>query len=306
MFNFFKNKDDRNPPEWLAEMNDNRQRWFAFLEKLEIRMDELGEAAIPELVEAYNDKTDSYHQIWHNMASGVRGQYKSIMDKVRAVKEQKVNDFFNYHIDQVKFDSEYRDLLYNFRSDCIDRENIFEAKHQHWIDKIRATEDEDLELKYQNILNEYEEIKHQFACKQCGGALVIPKMFFISTYISCPHCQTQNTFQPSTQAQQLEYLGRSLAEKRTAHLLEAYHQAVDRERDLYHQRHRVEVSANKDKQQIIDLENQRKETIENAPALYEKYLRAMFDEWHKIVPDLQEQNERFYESQLRQFRKHNR
>lgn len=304
MFDFLKSKEE-NKPEWLSEMNENQERWSTFLDKLETRMDELGEAAIPELIAAYNDKNDLYHQVWHTMSSGIKGQYKSIRDKVRDVKEEKINNFFRSYIDNVGFDSKHRDLLYNFREVCLKREDLFEEKHQLWIDKINGTEDEDLELKYQTILNEYEEIKHQFTCKQCGGALFIPKMFFISTYISCSHCQTQNTFQPSSQAQQLEHLGRSLAEKRTAHLLEAYNHAINKERDLYHQKHNEEISHNVDKQQIANLENQRQETIKNAPALYEKYLRAMFDEWHKIVPDLREQNERFYESQLRQFRKYN-
>ena len=267
MFDFLKSKEE-NPPEWLEEMSENKERWFVFLDKLENRMDELGTAAVPELIEAYNSKNDPYHQAWYTMSSGIKGQYKSIMDKVRAVKEEKINDFFNYHINQVKFDGKYRTLLYNFREDCLKRENVFEDKYHLWQEKIDATADEDLELKYQNIISEYEGIKNSFSCKQCGAPLLIEKIYFISTYISCTNCQTQNTFEPSTQAQQLEHLGRRLAEKRTAHLLKAYQQ-------------------------------------ENKPALYEIYLREMFNEWNKIVPDLSEQNERFYESQLRQFRKYN-
>lgn len=304
MFDFFKGKEE-GQPTWLSEMNDNRERWFTFLEKLEVRMNELGEAAIPELINTFNDKTDTYHQTWHNMASGIRGQYKSIIDKARDVREDKVNGFFNCYINQIKLDSKYRNALYDFRTACLDRENLFEESYHLWLAKINATEHEDLEFRYQQILNEYEEIKHQFTCKQCGGSLVIHKIFFISTYITCQHCQTQNTFKPSSQAQQLEHLGRSLAEQRTAHLLEAYNQALSQERDDYHQRHRLEFIPNTNQQQKDELENQRKKIIKSAPTLCEEYLRAMFNEWNKIVPDLSEQNERFYESQLRQFRKRN-
>lgn len=267
MFDFLKSKEE-NPPEWLVEMSENRERWFAFLDKLESRMDELGEAAIPELVEAYGDKNDLYHQKWYTMSSGIKGQYKSIIEKVRAVKDEKISAFFNYHINEVKFDGKYREVLYNFREDCLKREDVFEEKYHLWHEKINATEEEDLELKYQNIISEFEAIKNSFSCKQCGAPLLIEKIYFISTYISCTNCYTQNTFEPSSEAKQLEHLGRTLAEKRTAHLLKAYQK-------------------------------------ENKPILYETYLREMFNEWNKIVPDLSEQNERFYESQLRQFRKHN-
>lgn len=267
MFDFLANKKD-DVPEWLDEMNENQQRWFTFLEKLEIRMDELGEASIPELIEAYLSPDDLYHQRWHTMSSGIRGQYTAILEKVRAVKEDKVNTFFNVYINQVKFDGKYRNMLYQFREECLKREDALEEKYHYWIAKINATEHDNLELQYQNIIDEYERIKTQFCCKQCGATILIDKIYFINTYLSCANCQTQNTFEPSTRAKQLEQLGRSLAEERTKHLLKAYQ-------------------------------------LEKKPALFEIYLREMFNEWNKIVPDLSEQNERFYESQLRQFRKYN-
>ncbi|GAA6768084.1 hypothetical protein AAFH68_40360 [Flavobacterium sp. CGRL1] len=47
-----------------------------------------------------------------------------------------------------------------------------------------------------------------------------------------------------------------------------------------------------------DLEEQRQAAIKNAPKLYQVYLRAMYDEWNKITPDLKEHNEKMYQNQL--------
>jgi hypothetical protein len=57
---------------------------------------------------------------------------------------------------------------------------------------------------------------------------------------------------------------RALAERRTAHLLKAYESGTPKD-----------------------------------SALYRQYLRAMFDEWNSIVPDIAEENEKFHERLLK-------
>lgn len=270
MLGFFTRSDNSKPddhPEWLAEMRDNQSRWFSFLSKLEEKMDELGASAIPELSNAMISDADPYHRMHYNMILGVKGQYHHIRDKAQQVMEEKVRGFFNRHIHQLAFNSSNYQLLYQFHEDCVSRHDTFEKKYLSWLDRLDETGVDDLEGQYQEILQEYENIKDKFSCKQCGAKLSLPKLFFINTYISCPFCQTQNVFQPSTKAKQLEHLGRSLAEQRTKHLLEAYEESKD-------------------------------------GVLYEQYLRAMFDEWNKIVPDLSEQNEKFYQRMLDDFRRY--
>ncbi|GAA6768085.1 hypothetical protein AAFH68_40370 [Flavobacterium sp. CGRL1] len=92
------------------------------------------------------------------------------------------------------------------------------------------------------ILDEYETIKNKFNCTQCGGNIEIEKIFLIETYISCPYCQTQNTFAPSTLGRNLQNIAKELAEQRTAHLYDAYESEKDKERDLYHKRHELSLS----------------------------------------------------------------
>jgi len=312
MFGFGKKEDTGHEPAWLAEMNEIRQRWFVFLEKLETRMDELGEAALPDLREAFNQADDPYKQLHSRMLSGIKGQLEQMRDKARKTEEEKIDAFYDRWEDDVDFGGAWHDQLSQFRDDTGDRFRRFEERIESWRQKLDATAEQDLEIEYQKLLDEYEQIKDKFHCKQCGGNIRIEKMFFIATYITCPYCQTQNTFEPSSQARGLEHLGRSLAEQRCAHLLKDYEAEKNKDGDLYHQVHELKIdSIDADKagkktaaETIARLEDERRVAIKNAPDMYRQYLRAMFDEWNKIVPDLKEQNEKFYQRMLSDFNRY--
>lgn len=297
--------------DWISSMDKNRQRWFTFLDKLEQRMQELGESAIPELKETARQDTDIFRRGYGTLLAAIKGQYEQIRRKADEVKEEKVMTLYDACRQQVAFDSPQYDLLFRFREDCLQRQDAFEKNYHDWLERLEATGEEDLELRYQAILDEYEKIKNKFTCVQCGSYISIPKLFFISTYIACPHCQTQNRFEPGSGARQLEHLGRDLAAQRTKHLLEAYKSAGTRERELYMQAHQLKLSlihenhkttVQQKQAQLKALDEERHQLISRTPALYEQYLRAMFDEWNKIVPDLREQNEKFYRAQLAAFR----
>jgi hypothetical protein len=311
MFERMENENNIAIEEWSKKIDETQERWFVFLDKLEVKMEELCSAAIPELTTVFAEDTDIHKRSYIRMLSGIKGQLEQIRQKAYDVREEKVRDFY-YSIDrQVSVFSPLKNVLFEFMNKCGAHYDAFEEKCRQWQNKLDETSVEDLEIRYQNILKEYENIKDKFQCKQCGGKLSIDKLFFISTYITCPFCQTQNTFEPGTQAKQLEHLGRRLAEQRCAPMLQEYNSLNDKERELYQQIHKIKITtfleADKNELQrknelMSELEKQRQDIITNAPLLYEKYLRAMFDEWNKIVPDLKEQNEKFYESQLRQYR----
>ena len=50
-------------------------------------------------------------------------------------------------------------------------------------------------------------------------------------------------------------------------------------------------------------QKEREAALLKAHAAYETYLRAMFDVWNSIVPDLAEHNERFYQRMLEGYRR---
>lgn len=268
MFDFFKKKYDN--PMLAEEMRQTQERWFVFLQKLEERMEEVCEAAIPQLIEIFEEDTDPYKRAHGRMLAGLLGQVRQMRTKADEVREQKIINFAHAAEDSFPSitspgGSSYYSMLHKFKEACYERHRAFEENVTRYEDLLQnAAGEPDLETPYRNLLEEFEKTKDRFVCTQCSGNITIPKLFSIATYVTCPHCQTQNTFYPSTEAQMVLHNARSLAEQRTAHLLKAY-----------------ESDDHKD------------------PDLYRQYLRAMFDEWNSIVPDMAEENEKFYERLLR-------
>lgn len=263
MFDFFKEKYDN--PMLVEEMRQTQERWFVFLQKLEERMKEVCEAAIPQLKEIYEEDTDPYKRAHGRMLAGLLGQLRQMRTKASEVKENKIINFT--HAAEESFPaitspagSSYYNMLYKFKEACYEKHNVFEDNVVRYEKLLQhAAGEPDLETPYRKLLEEFEKNRDRFVCRQCSGNITIPRLFLIATYITCPHCQTQNTFHPSTEAQMVLHNARSLAEQRTAHLLKEYESAVPKN-----------------------------------PALYRRYLRAMFNEWNSIVPDMAEENEKFY------------
>ncbi|MBO9728714.1 MAG: hypothetical protein J7623_08760 [Chitinophaga sp.] len=267
MFGFGRKYDN---PALIAEINETQQRWFAFLDKLEARVGEMCAAAIPELKTVFAQDKDPYKRAHGHLLSGLQGQLSLIRTKANDAREEKINGLI-YAAEGVippitsAEGSKYHQLLHTFRMACFNRHHIFEEKLHVAMEKLQAAAGErDLETAYREQLEAFEAIKDKFNCQQCGGNITIPKMFFIATYVSCPFCQTQNTFLPSTGAQMVLHDARALAEQRTAHLRQLAERTQPRNPDLHRQ-----------------------------------YYRAMINEWNKIVPDMAGENEKFYERLLK-------
>ncbi|SFE58377.1 hypothetical protein SAMN05518672_1089 [Chitinophaga sp. CF118] len=268
MFDFFKKKYDN--PMLAEEMRETQERWFVFLQKLEERMEEVCEAAIPQLKEIFEEDTDPYKRAHGRMLAGLLGQVRQMRSKANEVREQKIIDFT--HAAEASFPSitspggsSYYNMLYKFKEACYERHRVFEENVMRYEDLLqKAAGEPDLETPYRKLLEEFEKTKDRFVCSQCSGNITIPKLFVIATYVTCPHCQTQNTFHPSTEAQMVLHNARSLAEQRTAALLKEYESGDPKD-----------------------------------PVLYRQYLRAMFNEWNSIVPDMAEENEKFHERLLK-------
>lgn len=276
-------------------MQETKERFFLFIEKLEDKLTEFAEAAIPELTALNNTDTDEFKRKYHLVKSGVLGQLESIIKKAREVYEDKITYF--------PYPESKSSAFYLFRNECQNRLSELEELDRAYRTKIEDTFQEDYEIKYQKILDEYAIIQNKFHCSQCGSPVVVDKLYFTTTYISCASCGTRNTFEPSTQAKMLEHLGRDLAEQRTKHLLKAYEEIPGKMQELYLKGHKMKLSLihEKDKNiiqqkniQIQEIEKAHKELEEKSPQLYQKYLRAMFDEWNKINPDMQQEHEKFY------------
>jgi hypothetical protein len=258
--------------EMLIEIEERRSRCESFLKKIELKMEELCTDALPELKELYASDDDPYRRNYGMMVSAIQGQLSQMLKKATDTLEEKVENFIREYIDKTTFGSAEWKIFYGLRQECSERKQAFEKAYFYWRDKINKRAVRDLEGEYREILEEYESNRDSFTCKQCGATIALEKIYFIPVYLICTHCNTQNTFKPSTKARGLEQLGRELAEQRTLYLLKDYEKSVQ--------------CGNKD-----------------APKLYEVYLRAMFDEWNLIVSDLSEQNDKFYHRLLNDFKK---
>jgi hypothetical protein len=311
MFGLFnKNNNESNTSfsvEWMPQIQENQQRFFDFLDKIEIRMQELAEAAIPELTEMRNSTEESFKMDFHRMKSGIDGQLENIRKKVYDVHDDKILDVYHEIKHNYSPKDKDRDVLDTFRTDCRNRYNIFEEKYQAARNAVDATDYEDFEIAYQKVLDEYATIKDKFHCKQCGSPISIEKIFFINVHLNCSSCQTQNTFEPSTQARMLQHFAQDLAHQRASDLYEKYEKESEKERFYYHEMHPLKLSLNFEKDskikaetesKIADLKAKRQESIKNTPLFKIDYLQKKFAEWKKITPDLADHLETRLQNEL--------
>lgn len=292
----------------IAQMQQTKERFFAFIEKLEEKLTDFTETAIPEIAAFGKEDTDN-DRAYYRMKSAILGQINGIREKAEETKEEKITNF-SYPRDNQEIKSAY----YELRDACYERVRQLEDLCSQCRSRVESAYTEDYEKEYRKILDEYETIKNKFTCAQCGSPILIDKIYFTSVYITCAACQTRNSFNPGSQAKTLEGLGRSLAEQRTKHLLEEHHVASGEAHTLFQQCHRLKLDIrfekNKDTLKALtaryeQLEQERQEKKKYRDALYQHYLRAMFDEWNSINPALSAEHEEFYKSLLKEYHKRN-
>lgn len=294
--------------EWIDEMAGIEKRWLVFLERLEERVKEFVEASIPELQEAYKNDTDVAKRTYGRLADSVEGQIESVRKKTDKVFGTEIEDYYQHLMSYfVDVDNDDYDGLEDIAAateydSCTPRYKKFEDMMDFWSKKVKDTEGENTESKYQAILDEYEQIKDKFICKQCGSPIVIPQIFLTTAYIECPSCQTQNTFEPSSRARELDYVGQELAGQRTEHLLKAYEDEKEKEEAAWDKISDFESDMDDeneaDKAKLLALKAEYQAIRDNIPNMYKAYLKAKFDEWIKLVPQLAEQNRKVYEGWL--------
>ncbi|MBC5836834.1 hypothetical protein [Flavobacterium muglaense] len=300
MFNLSKNVEIEKV---IDEVHTTKDRFFVFLQKLEIRLKEFAEEALPELTDLNKNDPDGNKLGFYRMKSSVEGQLDSIVQKARDVFEEKKNYF------EGKIEHEHRSLYYDFRNQCLDGLQKLEITRNYYKNQIEGTDSQDYEMVYQAILEEYDSIKNNFNCVQCSSPILIDKIYFTTTYLSCAACFTQNTFEPSSQTKQLEHVGRSLAEQRTAHLLQEYKEQSKLASVIFSKKHELEMSlAGENLKDVIvqktkiiqELTAQNEAVEKELPILYERYLRTLFDHWNAINPTMKNEHEKFYTRLLKE------
>lgn len=197
---------------YFVELQNKAQRFEVFLTKLRQRAEELQTEVSQSAQMVYDEDTDAHKRSYLNFKLGIKGQFQALRDKASAIFEEQIMPMRD-----ADASLQYREIIRNLQSLLSD----FEAEMYARTDAAFASVKEiSAESQLKDILAEYEQIKNAFCCSQCGAPLEVDQVYFVSTYIRCPFCQTQNTFVPSSKMRSLEQLSREVGEERHKHLQE--------------------------------------------------------------------------------------
>ena len=194
-------------------MKDLEQRFRVFIEKLTERAESLAEETRGAIQEIYDEDADPYKRSFGNFLMGVKGQFKGIIDKAEEVFKQQIKPHAPSFLKTQTPEGELQEQWFRKIHDDFEK----------WKDKMRDLADSienhvkkpSAEEKLREIVEEYNAVKDKFHCSQCGANLEIKELYFISTYITCPYCQTQNTFVPSDKMREFEFVAKDFAEEKT-------------------------------------------------------------------------------------------
>lgn len=196
-------------------------RFESFLKKLEVRAEELYQEAIVSAQEI----SDADEVAFYHFKLGINGQFNALTAKATEIYKQQIQEkSFDRLPHETISASENEANEYDKKIDqAYNRLQDFEAKIQDLSYKVfNNVIAQNSGKKIQDILDEYENIKSNFCCSQCGAELELEKIYFVSTYVTCKFCQTQNTFVPSSKMARLPDFVRDLAEQKTSDLENDY------------------------------------------------------------------------------------
>jgi len=272
------------------ELKDLEERWKVFLDRLEQRVKEVLDAAHSEGRQLFEADSEPGKRTYYRFKDALFGQIKGVNRKAEKIFHQYIehqmetpDEYFDMDDTDLISDLGLEMTVSNNRND--DYYNAWEASlldmQDKWEAEVEAT---DYEEQYNAVLEEVKSLNDKFACKQCGAPIPMKEVYFISTYIACPQCSTQNTFEPSTKVRQLQSLARQVAEQRCAALEKEYSAAVyDGD----------QTSQSKERAEALDKERE----------AYRKYQRAVHDEINKILPALKEETEKVFENMIASYAK---
>ncbi len=248
MWNLFNFKNQKTEDSKTAETNLTERANTYFL-KMEARSKELMEEVKESAQLLADADTDPYKRSYLQFKSGILAQFTAIIQKGSETFQNqilpKANTFEMMHVSN----------LYNTWQSKV----LYMMTHA-----FEGVMERNLEKEYSEIMEEYNRARNTFHCKQCGARLAVKQFYFTATYLTCEFCQTQNTFDPGSNARMVEHMARSLAQSRCKAEYEAYRQKRS-------------------------MEGQKA-----AAVAYERYVKAMIDQMNIILPGMEEQHQNFY------------
>jgi hypothetical protein len=275
----------------LSVLDETVRRWRAFSQKIRDTADALHAQGLEEALrlraEAKSDNDNASYLFWN----GIGGQVNALRSKAQTTFEQQVEPAFhakasryNDTLRRNELHEAARDLFYQLRDERNALDEHLLAKACTNVSDMAANDD--LEGRYLRIVQAFAASKDKFFCLNCGGQITIEKIFFIATYVSCPYCRTQNTFQPSDEARSLPGLAERIADQRAEPMRLEWVKAAQQvpiwkaeTAALWRQKLQCEVDA------------------------HTAYIHAKFDVIDSIVPDLKPQNDLVRQARISDRRK---
>ena len=248
MMSFFNfNKKNKQTADLISE-TPLTQRLQTFLDKLHARAEEMHAEVQVSGQSVADADTDPFKRSFLQFKSGMIAQFNAILQKGSTIYQGEVLPKAS--------PMELMTLSQMFNDWHIAVLNMMTSAFDSVVER-------DLEREYRETMEEYNRYKDRFHCKQCGGKLEIYNFYFTATYIACPYCRTQNTFDPGTKVRMIEHLARPLAEHRCRGRYQTYKQ----ERKLL--------------------------GAKGAEESYRAYVLALIGEMDNILPGLETQHQNF-------------
>ena len=178
------------------------KKFDIFLQKLETRAEEIAIDGQETVQEVYDSDDDLYKRAFWSFKKWLEWKFQEIISKGENIYKTKV----------IPEEQNFWDWSLNL--------NV-EKKFEKWKDSINYLKESifrDLKEKtskdyYEEVKKEFEEIKDNFFCTNCGAKIELDQFYTISKYITCEFCKTKNIFHPSDKMRELQFMSWSFPEK---------------------------------------------------------------------------------------------
>ena len=183
-------------------LQETYKKFDIFLEKLKKRAEEIAIDGQETVQEVYDSDDDLYKRAFWSFKKWLEWKFQEIISKGENIYKTKVipeeQNFWGWSLNL----------------------NV-EKKFEKWKDSINYLKESifrDLKEKtskdyYEEVKKEFEEIKDNFFCTNCGAKIELDQFYTISKYITCEFCKTKNIFHPSDKMRELQFMSWSFPEK---------------------------------------------------------------------------------------------
>ena len=183
-------------------LQETYKKFDIFLEKLKKRAEEIAIDGQETVQEVYDSDDDLYKRAFWSFKKWLEWKFQEIISKGENIYKTKV----------IPEEQNFWDWSLNL--------NV-EKKFEKWKDSINYLKESifrDLKEKtskdyYEEVKKEFEEIKDNFFCTNCGAKIELDQFYTISKYITCEFCKTKNIFHPSDKMRELQFMSWNFPEK---------------------------------------------------------------------------------------------